>query len=65
MARKYKYETTFQKSLVQKEGQKSCQKCRLQKPIDQFSVNKKGVLKNICNNCVEYLKILNKWDNKY
>lgn len=56
--------TKIQKSLLQKGNKKSCQKCRITKPITEFSVNKKGVLKVVCDKCVEELRELTKWNNR-
>ena len=56
--------TKIQKSLLQKGNKKSCQKCRITKPITEFSVNKKGVLKVVCDKCVEELRELSKWNNR-
>ncbi len=64
MNRKSKYRNTVQKSLQEIDGNKSCQHCRLTKPIDQFGFNKKGKYKLICKNCIEYLSVLSSWNNK-
>ena len=64
MKRKSKYGNTNQKCLVEVDGQKSCQRCRLTKPVDQYAYNKKGQYKLICKSCTEYLSQLSSWNNR-
>ena len=56
--------TKIQKSLLPKDNKKSCQRCRITKPITEFSVNKKGLLKVTCDKCVKELSSLSKWNNR-
>lgn len=64
MRRKSKYGNSNQKSLQEIDGHKSCQRCRLTKPVNQYGFNKKGQYKLICNSCIEYLSQLSSWNNK-
>lgn len=64
MRRKSKYGNSNQKSLQETDGNKSCQRCRLTKPVNQYGFNKKGQYKLICNSCVEYLSQLSSWNNR-
>jgi hypothetical protein len=60
---KSKYGNTNQKCLREVNGEKSCQHCRLTKPVDQYGFNKKGQYKLICNSCIEYLSKLSSFNH--